>query len=183
MLTQLHISRVLLLRLPVEWQPSTPSTTLHSCAGLHCQGSQVTLLLPAHLQRCEQSFSVNQVSPTYIHARGHPHTHKRKCLMRIQGYFFFIHNSRKSENRSHLPAGSSRLRLCIHTRWVGRICLHWGWGRGCKRTPPHRAGCKSRRGLQGPDSWAGGRRSHTGCNDCPRGTSELEGGGRLEKQS
>lgn len=54
-----------LLCLPVEWQPSTPSTTLHSCAGLHCQGSQVTLWLPWHLQRSEQSSSVNQLSPTW----------------------------------------------------------------------------------------------------------------------
>lgn len=54
-----------LLSLPVEWQSSTPSTTLHSCAGLHCQGSQVMLWMPLHLQRSEQSISVNQVSPTY----------------------------------------------------------------------------------------------------------------------
>lgn len=56
-----------LLSLPVEWQSSTPSTTLHSWAGLHCQDSQVMLWLPLHLQRCEQSFSVNQMSPTYTH--------------------------------------------------------------------------------------------------------------------
>lgn len=52
--------------LPVEWQPSTPSTTLHSCAGLHCQGSQVIFWLPLHLHRSEQLLSVNQVFPTYI---------------------------------------------------------------------------------------------------------------------
>lgn len=49
---------------PVEWQSSIPSTTLHSCAGLHCHGSHVTLLLLLHLQRSEQSISVNQVFPT-----------------------------------------------------------------------------------------------------------------------
>lgn len=154
MLTRLHILGVLLLRLPVEWQSSTPSTTLHSCAGLHCQGSQVTLLLPVHLQRCEQSFSVNQASPTYIHTHRDAqiaHT-KKKCLVRVQRFIFiFINNSRNSA-WAHLPAGSFRLHRYIHTHWVGRICLRWGWGRGYKHIPPHRAGCKSHRGLQDPDS-------------------------------
>lgn len=56
----------LLFSLPVEWQSSTPSTTLHSCAGLHCQGSQVMLWLPIHLHRSVQLVFVNQASPTYI---------------------------------------------------------------------------------------------------------------------
>lgn len=51
---------------PVEWHPSNPSTTLHSCAGLHSHGSHVILLFPLHLQRSEQSFSSNQVSPAYM---------------------------------------------------------------------------------------------------------------------
>ncbi|TNN41394.1 hypothetical protein EYF80_048452 [Liparis tanakae] len=53
--------------LPVEWQSSTPSTTLHSCAGLHCHASQVMLPLPLHLQRSEQSASGNQEPPTCTH--------------------------------------------------------------------------------------------------------------------
>lgn len=50
---------------PVEWHPRTPSTTLHSCTGLHSHFSHVISLL-LHLQRSEQSFSSNQVSPAYM---------------------------------------------------------------------------------------------------------------------
>lgn len=130
---------VQLLSLPLEWQSSTPPTTLHSCAGLHCQGSQVMLWLPLHLQRSEQSISVNQASPTYTQKRSmHVQT---LFLAKVPGKY-----PPSEIHWAHLPACTFHLHQYIHTRWVGHICLRWGRGRGYRSIPLHRAGCKSHRG-------------------------------------
>lgn len=166
---------------PVEWHPSTPSTTLHSCAGLHSHGSHVMLLFPLHLQRSEQSFSSNQVSPAYMNMG------KQKFSKLLGSWVLCFTKYLKKMNEwgpyhyiitttpllAHLQVDNSHPHQCSRTHQLERICPHWEPDHCHRSIPLHRA-CHIRcQSLQGPGSLVGDRQDRKVHSDCPMDILEL----------
>ena len=124
--------------------------------------------------------AVHLCEPSVSHLN--PSRHKPVVQINMFKAWSKIFSWSKTQEKAHLPACTFHLHQYIHTYWVGHICLHWGpdWGYRC--IPPHRVGCRSHQGLQGPDSWAGDRRGHMVYIDYLGDTSELEEGRHLKKE-